>query len=198
MKTCIISIFHVYLLNFIDKVCTIYFVCIKFLNCLTALKYICFSFQKEFLFKINFQFSCITLSNPVIFLLKAAYELCWAMFWWPLWGLYLLRIDKFVTVLRQLEFTAGGCWMLIYHPDHPPPGVSIVAQIRTCHRKLFYKGRIQSKKNINFVEFSTPGSDPPLPPGGVEKYNLFFLSFWHHCEQLWSKPFFPLEKVKNT
>lgn len=139
MKTCIISIFHVYLLNFIDKVCTIYFVCIKFLNCLTALKYICFSFQKEFLFKINFQFSCITLSNPVIFLLKAAYELCWAMFWWPLCGLYLLRIDKFVTVLRQLEFTAGGCWMLIYHPDHPPPGVSIVAQIRTCHRKLFYK-----------------------------------------------------------
>ena len=33
-------------------------------------------------------------------------------------------------------------------------------------------------------------------PRSVTFHNLFFLSFWHHKEQLWSKLFFPLEKVK--
>ena len=35
------------------------------------------------------------------------------------------------------------------------------------------------------------------PPPNAEKYNLFFLSFWHHSEQLWKNSFFPLEKVKK-
>ena len=35
------------------------------------------------------------------------------------------------------------------------------------------------------------------PPPNAEKYNLFFLSFWHHSEQLWKNSFFPLEKVQK-
>ena len=54
--------------------------------------------------------------------------------------------------------------------------------------------KVRKKKS---VENSTLGSEtPPLPPS-VEKYNLFFLSFWHHSEQLWKKLFFPLEKTQK-
>ena len=35
------------------------------------------------------------------------------------------------------------------------------------------------------MEISIPRSDPHPPHGGMEIYNLFFLSFWHHSEQLW-------------
>ena len=58
------------------------------------------------------------------------------------------------------------------------------------------KGAIQSKKKKNCLEISKPGSDPPHPPAGLEIYNLFFLSFWHHTEQLWKNSFFPLKNSK--
>ena len=58
------------------------------------------------------------------------------------------------------------------------------------------KGGIQSKKNKKNDENSAFGVFDPPPPN-AEKYNLLFLSFWHHSEQLWKNSFFPLEKVKK-
>ena len=52
--------------------------------------------------------------------------------------------------------------------------------------------KVRKKKS---VENSTLGSE--TPPPSVEKYNLFFLSFWQHSEQLWKKLFFPLEKTQK-
>ena len=58
------------------------------------------------------------------------------------------------------------------------------------------KGGIQSKKNKKNDENSAFGVFDPPPPN-AEKYNLLFLSFWHHSEQLWKNSFFPLEKVQK-
>ena len=54
-----------------------------------------------------------------------------------------------------------------------------------------YKVRKKKKmQKILHLGFETP-------PPNAEKYNLFFLSFWHHSEQLWKNSFFPLEKVQK-
>ena len=58
------------------------------------------------------------------------------------------------------------------------------------------KGAIQSKKKKKCMEISIPRAAPHPPPGGMEIYNLFFLSFWHRSEQLWKNSLFPLEKLK--
>ena len=53
--------------------------------------------------------------------------------------------------------------------------------------------KVEKKKSVTNVTLLVL---TPLPPTSVTIHNLFFLSFWHHKEQLWSKSFFPLEKVK--
>ena len=63
---------------------------------------------------------------------------------------------------------------------------------------ILSQGRRQSRKKNKSVLNKTLQVLTPPPPLIVFFYNLFFLSFWHHQEHLWSEIFFPLEKVKNT
>ena len=58
------------------------------------------------------------------------------------------------------------------------------------------KGRIQSKKNKKFVEFSTPGSDPPTPQAVWKNTTYFFKAFGIIVSNFGQNHFFPLKKSK--
>ena len=67
----------------------------------------------------------------------------------------------------------------------------VFKNVNCCLLREEFKVRKKKKCGI----FHTRVRDPPPP--SVEKYNLFFLSFWQHSEQLWKKLFFPLEKTQK-
>ena len=60
---------------------------------------------------------------------------------------------------------------------------------------VFIREAIKVEKKKKCDKCHTFGFDP-LPPHECDNSQPIFLSFWHHTEQLWSKLFFPLEKVK--
>ena len=60
----------------------------------------------------------------------------------------------------------------------------------------FTKGGCQSRKKKKRTIIIVLWVETPSPPRFAIILNLFFLSFWHHKEQLWSKPIFPLKKTK--
>ena len=77
----------------------------------------------------------------------------------------------------------------VHADDHSGPLDSCIEK-----EELKIKGSRQNRKKKKCDNYHTLGLIPP--PKSVIIYNLIFLSFWHHKEQLWSKLFFPLEKVK--
>ena len=70
--------------------------------------------------------------------------------------------------------------------------------VQTPDYKIRLREGYKVRKKINVCKNTYLGLDPLPPRTGMEKYYLFFLSFWHHSEQLWKKIIFSLEKSQNT